>query len=401
MNYRLSLASILALSFGSLITVSILLVLGFAIVSAARNTVDLLRDQADLGIGIITSEIEDHLKSARDQVSFVTRALETGSLDVSDYDQMGKLLFGAMAADPAIGALAFLYPDGGAVIADRMADPARSYRVDYAGDTAVTQALDHGRVSDEPIWGPPSYRPDFDRTILSWQSPVRKDGEFRGVLVAAISVRTLSEYLKRAVEHLGRNVFVLYGEERVLAHRLMAAGYPGLSLRDPLPRLGGFGDRILGQMWDRESMRPSIIELRPPLQSHVTDIDGVEHVFIYRRLETYTGTPWYVGMHFPRDVVAGEVDRLQNSIIAGLIALVLSVALALLMGWRLARPVARLSSTARLVGEMQLEDIRELPRSRVRELDEQSSAFNAMTGALKWFQAYVPRALVRQVGPRG
>ena len=400
-NYRLSLSSILALSFGSLITVAILLVLGFAIVSAARNTVDLLRDQADLGIGIITNEIEDHLKSARDQVSFVTRALETGSLDVSDYDQMGKLLFGAMAADPAIGALAFLYPDGGAVIADRMADPARSYRVDYAADAAVKQALDHGRVSDEPIWGPPSYRPDFDRTILSWQSPVRKDGEFRGVLVAAISVRTLSEYLKRAVEHLGRNVFVLYGEKRVLAHRLMAAGYPGLSLRNPLPRLDGFGDRILGQMWDRESMRPSIIELRPPLQSHVTDIDGVEHVFIYRRLETYTGTPWYVGMHFPRDVVAGEVNRLQNSIIAGLIALVLSVALALLMGWRLARPVARLSSTARLVGEMQLEDIRDLPRSRVRELDEQSSAFNAMTGALKWFQAYVPRSLVRQLVREG
>ena len=136
-KYRLSLASILALSFGSLITVSILLVLGFAIFSGARNTVDLLRDQADLGIGIITSEIEDHLKSARDQVSFVTRALETGRLDVSDYDQMGKLRFGAMAADPAIGALAFLYPDGGAVIADRMADPARSYRVNYAADAAI------------------------------------------------------------------------------------------------------------------------------------------------------------------------------------------------------------------------------------------------------------------------
>ncbi len=401
MNYRLSLASILALSFGSLITVSILLVLGFAIVSAARSTIDLLRDQADLSIGIITTEIEDHLKSARDQVSFVARALETGSLDVSEYDQMGKLLFGAMAADPAIGALAFLYPEGKAVIADRVADSARSYRVDYVDDAVVKQALDHGRVSDEPIWGAPSYHPDFDRTILSWQSPVRKDGEFRGVLVAAISVRTLSEYLKRAVEHLGGNVFVLYGEERVLAHRLMAAGYPGLSLRDPLPRLDDFGDHILGRIWDRESMRPGMFEPRPPLQGHVTDIDGVEHVFIYRRLETYTGTPWYAGVHFPRDVVAGEFNRLQNSIIAGLIALVLSVALALLMGWRLARPVARLSSAARLVGEMQLEDIRDLPRSRVRELDEQSSAFNAMTGALKWFQAYVPRSLVRQLVREG
>ena len=66
MNYRLSPSPILALIFGSLIMVVILLVLGFGIVSATRNTVDLLRDRADIGIGIITSEIEDHLKSARD-----------------------------------------------------------------------------------------------------------------------------------------------------------------------------------------------------------------------------------------------------------------------------------------------------------------------------------------------
>ena len=37
----------------------------------------------------------------------------------------------------------------------------------------------------------------------------------------------------------------------------------------------------------------------------------------------------------------------------------------------------------------------------MRELDEQSSAFNAMTGALKWFQAYVPRSLVRQLVREG
>ena len=48
---RLSLSWLLALSFGSLIAVSILVVLGFAVYGAARNTVDLLRDRADLGIG--------------------------------------------------------------------------------------------------------------------------------------------------------------------------------------------------------------------------------------------------------------------------------------------------------------------------------------------------------------
>ena len=38
-----------------------------------------------------------------------------------------------------------------------------------------------------------------------------------------------------------------------------------------------------------------------------------------------------------------------------------------------------------------------MPSSRVIELDRQADAFNSMSGALTWFQAYVPRALVRQI----
>jgi class 3 adenylate cyclase len=33
----------------------------------------------------------------------------------------------------------------------------------------------------------------------------------------------------------------------------------------------------------------------------------------------------------------------------------------------------------------------------VRELDDQSNTFNSMVGALKWFQAYVPKPLVQQL----
>ena len=78
---RLSLSWLLALSFGSLIAVSILVVLGFAVYGAARNTVDLLRDRADLGIGLLTREVEGLLESAGNQAGFVARALETGEAD--------------------------------------------------------------------------------------------------------------------------------------------------------------------------------------------------------------------------------------------------------------------------------------------------------------------------------
>lgn len=398
---RLSLSWLLALSFGSLIAVSILVVLGFAVYGAARNTVDLLRDRADLGIGVLTREVEGLLESAGNQAGFVARALETGEADPEDPEQVTALLFGSMAADPAIGALALIRPDGQALLAERTETLAKIQTLDFSGDRAATAALRYGRANKEPVWAPPIYRADFDSSILTLQIPIYINDRFEGVLAAALGVKALSEFL----EHLGAgsapNTFVLYGKERVLAHRLMAPGYPGLSFNAPLPALAGFGDAVLADMWRPEAMRPAAIKARPPLMSHLVEVDGNTYLFLYRELDAYTATPLFVGAYFDTDVMSDEINRLLNSIVVGLAALLLAVLLALFIGRRLARPVLRLSSVARLIGELRLEDIHDLPHSRVRELDEQSSAFNTMTGALRWFQAYVPRSLVHQLMREG
>ena len=396
-RWRLSMSSILILSFGSLISVSLLLVLGFTLVGATRNTVNLLRERAELGIALIAKEVDTHLQSASNQASFVASMVESGRIDVADRDRLATLMFGAMAADPAIGAVAFVFPDGEAEVVDRLADPARHYRVQLGSDPLVRRGLRYGRGNVRPVWLPPAYRPDIERTILTLERPVRRNGEFLGVLASVISVGSLSERLKSAFGTLGSNVFVLYGKDRVLAHTLMATGYPGLTVEKPLPSVAGFGDSILAAMWKSDSIRPLRIDLEPPLQGHVARIDDVDHVFVYRKIEAYTAVPIYAGAHFRSEVVAGELERLRDSIIVGLAAVAASILLAVFIGRRLARPVTRLSAAARLIGQMNLDDIRDLPPSRVRELDQQSSAFNAMNGALKWFQAYVPRALVRQL----
>ena len=73
-RWRLSMSSILSLSFGSLIAVALLLVLGFTIVGATRNTVNLLRERAELGISLIAKEVDTHLQAARNQASFIAGA---------------------------------------------------------------------------------------------------------------------------------------------------------------------------------------------------------------------------------------------------------------------------------------------------------------------------------------
>ena len=398
---RLSLSWLLALSFGSLIAVSILVVLGFAVYGAARNTVDLLRDRADLGIGVLTREVEGLLESAAYQAGFVARALETGEADPEDPEQVTALLFGAMAADPAIGALAFMGADGRTLVAERTETLAKIRTPDFSKDGAALAALRYGRANREPVWVPPIYRPDYDSSILTLQIPIYRDDRFEGMVAAVLGMKALSEFLEQLGDGSAPNTFVLYGKERVLAHRLMAAGYPGLSLNAPLPALAGFGDAVLADMWRPGAMRPAAIKARPPLMSHLVEVDGNTYLFLYRQLDAYTATPLIVGTYFDTDVMSDEINRLLNSIVVGLAALALAVLLALFIGRRLARPVLRLSSVARLIGELRLDDIHDLPHSRVRELDEQSSAFNAMAGALRWFQAYVPRSLVHQLMREG
>ncbi len=396
-RWRLSMSSILILRFGSLISVALLLVLGFTLVGATRNTVNLLQERAELGITLIAKEVDSHLNSARNQAAYIARFLESGQVEVGDRDRLRTLMSGAMAADPAIGALVFVYPDGETAVVDRRDEPVRSYRARLGADPVVRRALIHGRGGGGPIWIPPTYRPEYRETIVTLEWPVRRDGKFLGVLASVIGIGDLSEHLKHAFENFASNVFVLYGKDRVLAHTLMAGSYPGLSLANPLPSIATFNDPVLARMWDRESIRPLRIELAAPLEGHAIEVDGADYVFVYRKIDSYTAAPLYAGAHFKSHAVATELERLRDSIIVGLAAVAISILLAVFIGRRLARPVTRLSAAARLIGQMNLDEIRDLPPSRVRELDQQSSAFNAMNGALRWFQAYVPRPLVRQL----
>ena len=398
---RLSMSWLLILSFGSLISVSLLVVLGFAVYGGARNTVDLLRDRADLAIGALAREVAGHLDSAGNQAGFVARAMVSGEVDPDNPEEVSGLLFGAMAGNPAVNAIVYIRNDGQALLAERTDTLAKVRTLDLSQDRAAQAALRQGRTGGEPVWVRPIYRPDYNSTVLTLQQPVRKGGKIHGVLVAALGVQTFSRYLEQFGDRIGPNTFVLYGKDSVLAHRLMALGYPGLSVEKPLPALAGFADPVLARMWDEDWTRRSAIAPRPPLQSHLVELAGAQYLFLYRKLDSYTATPLYVGVYFHSDVIGDEVARLRESIVVGLAALVLSVLLALVIGRRLARPLLRLSAVARLIGELRLEDIRHLPHSRVLELDEQSNAFNSMTGALRWFQAYVPRSLVHQLVREG
>ncbi len=402
LRWRLSMSSTLSICFGSLIAVSLLVVLGITVSGGARNTFDLLRREAELGISLIAREIDAHLSSARIQTEFVARVLETGRIDVHDTPGLEALLIGAMAGDPAIGGVVFVHPDGRTVVVDRLDNPVRVNWPGLGKDPDILEALAHARSNGGPRWVPPVWRPDYDRTILMLQRPLWRGGGFMGILVSAISTRGLSERLRDGTEDLSSTVFTLLGEDRVLAHSLLSSSdFPGLSKDNPLPALASFPDPVLANMWDPETRRPTAIPLEVPLRGHTVTVGDDDVVFVYREITGYTEQPLLAGAYFRTGYISDEVDRILNSILAGLAAVLVSLAVAIVVGRRLARPIRRLSSAAQDVGRMNLDDIADLPPSHVIELDHQSQAFNAMRGALKWFQAYVPRPLVSQIVRHG
>ena len=400
-RWRLSMSLVLSVCFGTLITVSMAGVLGITVTGAVRNTIDLLRKESELGVSLVTHEINLHFAAARTQTAFVAGMLETGKIDVDDGERLESLLTGAMAADPAISGHGFIFPGGDVVIVDRLDPPARFYRVWAGNDPIVAEALARAMAGDGAFWMPPSWRADYHNTIMTLIWPVRRNAELLGVLVTAINIEQVSARMGPAVEGLRSQVFALYGHDRVLAHDLMADGYPGLSEADPLPPLETFADPYLAGMWDPQTLERIDLPETVNMQSHTVELDGTTLVFVYRSIDAYTTVPLLVGAYYLTEVFDEEIGRLINSVVIGVAAILLSLVVAMFIGRRLARPLERLSAAARLVASMDLERIRTLPGSRVVELDHQADAFNSMIGALVWFQAYVPRALVRQIMSAG
>ena len=89
------------------------------------------------------------------------------------------------------------------------------------------------------------------------------------------------------------------------------------------------------------------------------------------------------------------------ALIVGVVALVISLIAAVIVGRRIARPIVRFSTAAGRIRDLDISPMEELPPSIFRELNEQSNSFNAMLRALRWFELYVPRKIVESLIKRG
>ncbi len=398
---RISITVTLATAIGLLVLVSVGGVLGLGIWIAQKNTFSLLSANAHQAITANVTQLRQHLRPAAEQAGYIAERIMAGEIDPTNHVHFGPMLLGSLAAAPQIAAILYIDPALQAFSAGRGPEPGRvnTETVDYSNDPVVRSAMLEARRQTN--WGPPTWSQLYKQTYLNHAVPLVRGESFLGVVASVVSVGELSRFVGMPDPETRGTRFILYGDDVVLAHSLLADGYPEGTDAEPLPRLAGFGDPILAAIWNQEDRYDLIAALEAGTEGHVVRLDGEDYLFFYQRVAGFGPKPLIAGAYVRAANVSAEVERMVMALIAGLGALALSLVAAVIIGRRIAKPIVRFSGAAARIRDLEIAKIEDLPGSVFRELNEQANAFNAMLRALRWFEIYVPRKIVERLVRRG
>lgn len=398
---------VLVLGFGLLVAGAVASVLLLALSVAQRNTSELLRQTAALSIDAQVANLDHHLRPARNQVEFLANRLSAGTIPLDDDARLRDLLLGSLAAAPQLNGVAFVRDDLHSVRASREGGAYGTEAGSWLERPEVRLAVRSAAQQPGFTWGNILYIERLHSSFIIVRMPVRQAGQFRGVVMAVVSIGELSNFIASTTPPTGGRAFVLRGHDEVIAHPALIGTVEGLSADKPLPHLNEIGDDVLAAMWTppiddtRDILGDSdvagrIVSVGSDPRDRQWDSENA-YIFLYREIRSYGSVPWLVGFYIRLDDVNAPIRRLIFvGIIGGCITLA-ALLIALLLGRMLGRPIRRLAAAADAIRELSIENVTPLRRSPFRELDVAARAFNSMIGGLRWFQTYVPRLLVLQL----
>lgn len=400
---RISVSAILAVSFGALIFLSVGSVLALSVGANYRNTVDLLGARSGLLIDAMEDQLRSHMAGAEKAVDGLSHLYQEGGFEIDDGGRMTAALSGALEAVPeATGMLIFKNDLTVRGVVRTTAQPNRPSQLqvieaepEKAAD--VIAAMKERAQVEGLQWG--SFVSNEFGLFANVSVPLARDGIRQGYVVAPVELRTLSGITQDLSRRFGTTAFILDGDNEILAHPTLAD--PTVGGDKPLESLASFSDPVLANFANR---RPyEYFEEDPVPNVDVTEIrvgtpEGARsYVAMTRKIAGYSDQLWTIGAYFESRELGAELRRAGLSGLIGLGALAAAVIAAVLLGRRLSRPVRAIAGHARQVADFDLDNIQPLPRSRVRELDDQASAFNAMLIGLRAFSTYIPRSLVAKL----
>jgi len=399
-SVKIRITVLLMTAIGGLVALAVGAVLLVSATANVKNTLELLNRSAALTVTMVDRGVEDYVTPARSLIAHFRRMVDDGRLRTDNEAQMVTALMGSLAAAPQISGVVFFRPDGSGTTVSR--GPDGNIKIEPAEDPLPPQLetfIKDAKRTKAINWGAPFARDNLP--LMTIGGALYQDGQFAGVIGAGLSLVGMSAFLTAITTEEGMTSFVLYGDDKVLAHpSLMKPDYRTLITPNrPLLGLSEIDDPVIRGFPDariEDLGSDSTFELRR------LGGGGTADLILTRKVDIYGDVPWRVGVHVPSVSVGQQLRRLLGSIAVGLGLMIVGIAAALLLATRIARPIKAISIAAGNVASLNLKDIEPLPPSRIRELDDEARAFNRMVTGLKWFETYVPRQLVLRLmeGPR-
>ena len=413
--FQIGISRGLLVGFGSLVFLAIVAVLGVGVWSARQNTYDLLHDKSESTVALLTARLEQYLGPVEDQLLHLGRQIEDGAIELGDEAKVISHLSGALAATPQVSSLILVRADARMVVVVRLPEGVTVRITDARTMSSAVLALEAAHQMSELFWGDVVYPVGVDASLLNAHYPLRRDGRFLGGLIATVEAGRLSSLLGRTAEALGGSVFVLYGQRgQVLAHPRLPGGNFKLHSGKPLPLISEIADPVLdaagitavgtaaptagdaaGARTEDVGRRVSNLEARTGIR--IVDAGEGQFALLSKVLRKYGGVPWLLGVYFPAAALTDELARLRWAAIAGGLVLLLSLLAAWLLARTLSAPFSRLAVAAEHVRNLAFDRAQQLPTSLFDEVTRAYRAFDAMVVGLRWFETYVPRALVHRL----
>ena len=394
---RLPLIGALALAFASLALISA--VAYIVVLAGATGTAErLLVDRAASVVERQITMVKSRLDPVGERLEFLASLAAAGRIDIESPVAVREALAVMMQRLPAVSVAAFGTLDLQLHRAVRHPDGAITR--DTVRLTELSRGLERFRqlqVSHKTFWGELYWSESLNQPVLNVRTPVRRiDDAFIGGLVATVTLGQLSALITDPRQGGESNQFIIVNNDKVLAHRFLVDPTRfQLSEDKPLPTLQQLGDPVLAKIWDPPVRSPTIDRALGSL-GHVVDAEGRRWVFVYRELKGYGPQPWLVGQYFPIEDATADLDKLMNGAIVGAVTLAVAVALALLMGVRMARSIRTITTAAEAMERLEFDQPMH-KRSRLREIDDAAGSLDKARSALRWFGHYVPQRLVRRL----
>ncbi|HSE79134.1 MAG TPA: adenylate/guanylate cyclase domain-containing protein [Alphaproteobacteria bacterium] len=393
---RISIALVLASATAALVACAILAVLVVLFLAARTTTNELLNNVANLIIRDIEKGIDTHLAPAVSQVSFLADRIAGGAYAGVDDPALAELLTGALAAAPQIQGVVLTQRDLRQVVVVRQDSGQLQILRGLPADLEhASRALGEIEGVNGPIWGEPTFR--LGRTFFNVRQAVRRHGEFLGMLASVISVQELSLLLTESGAQYRGTAFILHGAGRVLAHPNLVSAHPAQSATSPSVPVTQLGDPVLPMLASRRAVAGFEGLAGRGIEVSRIDVQDSAYYVIMRWRRDFGDAALGVGVWLGADEEIAARQRLTLAAILGLAVLAFATVAAIWLGRALSRPVERVAEASRKLTRFELAGLDPLPASRLKEIDDQATAFNSMLGGLAQFERYVPKRLVRRL----